>query len=141
MDTIRRGNAAEAAVLSALVSADLHVYVPFGEGSPCDLVVGRGDELFRVQVKSGRVRGGCVEFNTCSTDHGRGRLGYVGRADVFGVWVPELDRVLIVPVGEVAKYRGYLRLAPARNNQQRGVRYASDYAVEDWVRSRARAQA
>ena len=138
MDTIRRGNAAEAAVLSALVQAELHVYVPFGEGSPCDLIVERGEELARVQVKSGRVRKECVEFNTCSTDHGRGRLSSLGRADVFGVWVPEVDRVLIVPVGEVARYRGYLRLAPARNNQKRGVRYASDYAVEDWARSLAR---
>src|SRR5690242_15434173 len=98
MDTIRRGNAAEAAVLSALVREDLHVLLPFGEGSPCDLIVDTERDLVRVQVKCGRVRGDCIEFNTCSTDHGRGRLSYVGRADVFGVWAQELDRVYIAPV-------------------------------------------
>jgi PD-(D/E)XK endonuclease len=139
MDTIRRGNAAEAAVLNAFIRADLHVFIPFGEGSPYDLLVHREEGLLRVQVKCGRVRNDCIEFNTCSTDHGRGRMSYVGRADVFGVYVPELDRVFIVPVEEVARYRGYLRLAPARNNQQRRIKYASDYAIEDWARSLARA--
>jgi hypothetical protein len=141
MDTIRRGNAAEAAVLTAFVRADLHVYVPFGEGSPCDLLVERGDELFRVQVKCGRVRRGASSSTRAARTTGAGRLSYVGRADVFGVHVPALDQVFVVPVGDVARYRGYLRLAPTRNNQQRGVRYAADYAVEDWARSLARPRA
>jgi hypothetical protein len=141
MDTIRRGNAAEAAVLNAFIRADLHVFVPFGDGCPYDLVVECGTELVRVQVKCGRIRNECIEFNSSSTDHGRGQLSYEGRADVFGVHAHQLDRVYIVPVEGCARLRGYLRLVPTRNNQQRGVRYAGDYAVEDWARSLSRAAA
>src|SRR3954471_12051130 len=139
MKTIRRGNAAEAAVLNAFIRADLTMLVPFGEGAPYDLVVDSGLELIRVQVKCGRIRSECIEFNSAGTDHGRGRLSYRGRADVFGVHAPQLDRVFVVPVNDCPNFRGYLRLTPTRNNQQRGVRYAGDYAVEDWARSLTRA--
>jgi hypothetical protein len=141
MDTIRRGNAAEAAVLNALVRVGLLVLRPFGEGAPYDLAIDAGGELIKVQVKSGRIRNECIEFNSSSTDHGRGQLSYHGRADVFGVFAPQVDRVFVVPVEKCASYRGYLRLAPTRNNQQRGVRYAGDYTVEDWARSLGRAAA
>jgi hypothetical protein len=67
--TIRRGNVAEAAVLNALVRAGLHVYVPFGEGSPCDMLVERGGALFRVQVKCGRVRSGQRRGNRYASDY------------------------------------------------------------------------
>jgi hypothetical protein len=138
VSTIRRGNAAEAAVLNALIRADLMVLVPFGDGAAYDLVVDTVTALVKIQVKCGRVRNDCVEFNTCSTDHGRGRMSYVGRADVFGVHAPQLDRVFIVPVDGCARYRGHLRLTPTRNNQLRGVRFASDYAVESWAASLTR---
>jgi len=141
MDTIRRGNAAEAAVLNALIRAELFVFVPFGEGSPIDLLVYTGCDLIKVQVKCARVRDDCVVFNSCGTDHGRGRMNYEGRADVFGVYSPELDRVFIVPVKGCPNFQARLRLAPTRNNQQRGVRYAGDHAVEDWARSLGRAAA
>src|SRR4051794_6615714 len=122
METIRRGNAAEAAVLNAFVRADLDVYLPFGDGMPCDLVVGTELALIKVQVKSGRIRNECVEFNSASTDHGRGRQDYRGRADVFGVYAHQLDRVYVVPVDACPRLRGYLRCTPTRNNQRRGVR-------------------
>jgi hypothetical protein len=138
MDTIARGNAAEAAVLNAFIRAGLMVLMPFGDGAPYDLVVDTGADLVRVQVKCARIRDNCVVFNSCGTDHGRGRLSYEGRADVFGVYSPQLERVYIVPVDGCARLQARLRCTPPRNNQQRRVRYAGDYAVEDWARSLAR---
>jgi hypothetical protein len=126
-------------VLNELIKADLLVLVPFGEGAPYDLMVDTGVELIRVQVKCARIRhGDCIEFNSASTDHGRGRQDYHGRADVFGVYAHQINRVYVVPVEDCGRLRGYLRCTPTRNNQQRGVRYAGDYAIEDWVRSLAR---
>lgn len=134
MSTIVRGNAAEAAVLHALVVAGIHVMVPFGGGHPLDLLAVTPDgELFRLQVKSGRIREGCVEFNTCSTDHGHGRQHYRGRADHIAVYVHELARVFVVPVEECPSSKGYLRLDPTRNNQKRRVRLAENYALESWA--------
>ncbi len=86
MNTITRGNAAEAALLNALVSVDFGVYIPFGGGHPFDLIaVLPDDRLVRVQVKSGRLHNQSIEFNSASTDHGHGRQHYRDRADMFGV--------------------------------------------------------
>lgn len=135
VDTIHRGNAAEAAVLHHLVLADIHVLVPFGGGLPFDLgaVAPPDGRILRIQVKSGRVRGDCVAFNSCSTDHGLGRQNYRGRADLIAVYVRELDRVFMLPADECPNFVGLLRLRPARNNQRRGIRFAADHTLERWI--------
>jgi hypothetical protein len=133
MDTIAQGNAAEAAVLQALTEAGVHALLPFGQGLPFDLVaVCPGGQLLRVQVKSGRVREGCVEFKSSSTDHGRGQRHYRGRADLIAVYVSSLKRVFMVPVEDCPSFTGFLRLEPTRNNQKRRVRLAEDYSFETW---------
>ena len=142
MDTITRGNAAEAAVLHALVQAGIRVLIPFGGGLPFDLAaVLPDDSMVRVQVKSGRVREGCVLFNSASTDHGRGRLDYRGRADVVAVHVATLDRVFVVPVDDCPSFAGSLRLRPTRNNQRKRIRNAEDYVLDAWLERRSGGQA
>lgn len=134
MSTIAQGNAAEAAVLQALTSAGLHVLLPFGGGLGFDLgAVGPDGQVIRVQVKSGRVRRRCVEFNCTSTDHGRGQLHYRGRADVIAVYVHALNDVFIVPVAECPSSKGYLRLGATLNNQRRRIRLAADYSLATWL--------
>jgi hypothetical protein len=135
MDTILRGNAAEAAVLNALIQADIGVALPFGGGCPFDLIVVSPDDgtLLRWQVKSGRIRNGCVVFNTCSTDHGHGRQDYRGRADRIAIHVPRWPEIYVVPVDEFRSYTGILRLEATKNNQRKRVRFASDYTLEAWV--------
>jgi hypothetical protein len=135
MNTIMRGNAAEGSVLAALVHADIPVYMPFGDGSPFDLaaVMPADGSVVRIQVKSGRIKNGCVYFNARSTDHGHGRRRYDGRADVFAVHVRALHRLFVIPVDECRTYSGILRLEPCRNNQRVGVRFAHDYTFERWV--------
>lgn len=136
MNTIAQGNAAEAAVLHAMTLADIPVLIPFGGGLPFDLavIVGEDARIVRVQVKCGRVRGACVRFNTCSTDHGKGRLPYREKADVIAVHVRDLGKVFILPVEDCPSYAGSLRLDPALNNQRLGVRFAEDYTLEAWLR-------
>jgi hypothetical protein len=136
VNTIARGNAAEAAVLQAFAGAGVTVLIPFGSGLSFDLGAGMPDgAVLRVQVKCGRVRNRCVVFNSASTDHGHGRLDYRGRADVLAVYVAALSRVFVVPVDDCPVCTGLLRLDPPRNNQRRGVRFADDYAFDRWLES------
>jgi hypothetical protein len=136
MGTIQRGNAAEAAVLHKLISVDIPVLVPFGGGLAFDLgaVVPPDGDVLRIQVKSGRIRGACIAFNSCSTDHGRGRQSYENRADLIAVHVRESESVYMVPVSECPSRLGLLRLRPTRNNQRRRIRFAADYSLEEWIR-------
>jgi hypothetical protein len=133
MDTASIGNGTEAAVLNAFIARGYGVFLPFGEGHPYDLVVSVGPVAFlRVQCKTARRRGGCLQFNSRTTDHGRGRLKYDGLADLFGVHFPEDGSVYLVPVAEASTFVFNLRTQPTLNNQRRGVRFASDYAVDRW---------
>jgi hypothetical protein len=85
-----------------------------------------------VQCKTAWPRKGCVIFNARTTDHGRGRLAYVGLADVFGVYAPTERSVYLVPVEDIPNFIISLRVQPALNNQRQGVRFAADYAVDRW---------
>ncbi len=137
MDTLKVGDAAEAAILGSLLEGDLLVSVPFGRFGPYDLLVEGPRGFVRVQVKSGRLRGDCVEFNCVGTDHGNGVGSYAGRADVFAVHVRATGEQYVVPVEEARRGKMYLRLTPTANNQRRGVRFASDYRLADWVARQA----
>lgn len=122
-------------MLHKLIRAGIPVLVPFGGGLAFDLaaIVPPHGRLLRIQVKSGRVREGTVRFNAYSTDHGFGQRTYEGRADVIAVYVRELDEIFIVPIGDCPRSEGCLRLDATKNNQRRGVRFAADYAFEQWA--------
>lgn len=114
---------------SALVRAGLTVYLPaFGGHARVDLVYDDGGRLVRVQCKSGRVANGALTFRTCSNTANRPQT-YDGEIDEFGVYAPTLDRVYLVPAGDLPTRRAYLRLTAAKNGQQEGVRWASDYVL------------
>lgn len=133
MKTATKGNEAEAMILAALIERGYDVSVPFGGGQPYDLMVDLGGfSVLKVQCKTGWLDKNCVSFNTRSTDHGQGRRSYVGLAHIFAVYFPPMNSVYLVPLDAVGGFRGYLRLEPARNNQQRKVRFAADFEIDCW---------
>jgi hypothetical protein len=126
-------------VLSAFAQRGFHVLVPFGDGHPYDLVLHlAGAEFLRVQCKTAWPKGGCLVFNCRSTDHGRGPQSYAGLADIFGVFFPPRQSIYLVPIDGVANFEGRLRLDPTRNNQQRGVRMATEFEIDRWTTERLR---
>jgi hypothetical protein len=129
----RKGNAGEAAVLNALVQRGFDVFLPFGDGHPFDLVVLAANRFVRIQCKTAWAGDGCLLFNSHSTDHGRGIGSYAGIADVFGVYFPPLASVFLIPVTDVPKHEGRLRLKRALNHQRRRVRRAEDYLIDMWT--------
>lgn len=105
MSSAKRGNEAEAKVLSALVERGFEVAVPFGSGQPYDLLVDLGGRDFlRVQCKRAWSLQGCIVFNCRSTDHGRGPQSYAGLADIFGVYFPPNSIVYLVPLDSIAEF-------------------------------------
>jgi hypothetical protein len=130
----KRGNETEAVVLSEFVCRNYEVLIPFGEGQPYDLVVHlAGPEFLRVQCKTAWPNRGCLIFNCRSTDHGRGPQSYFGLADIFAVYFPSNRTVYLVPIDGVAAFEGRLRLEPTRNNQQRGIRFATEFEIDRWT--------
>jgi len=125
------GERSEGMILAALLRAGKVVLSPFGDNQRYDLVVDEDGTFIRIQCKTGRVKDGALEFVTCSSQahRGKGTQNYRGQADLFGVYSPDLDKVYLVPVGEVGTRQANLRLRPPRNGQVKNVRMAQDYEI------------
>ena len=129
------GDRTTLAVMIALHETRIPFLVPLGENTRYDLGIEWNGQLVRVQCKSGRLRGGAVEFATCSWygHHPNPKVVsrmYTGEIDFFAVYCRETSGVYLIPIAEVPT-RSYakLRVDPARNNQRRRIRYAADYEI------------
>jgi hypothetical protein len=126
-----------AVVLARLMEVFDTVLLPFGENQRYDLAVEANGSFMRVQCKTGRLRNGVIKFPACSVnyEHPIAQRGfyardYRGAADLFGIYCPENDNVYLVPVGDVGRKEGSLRVAPAKNNQAERIRWAADFEVK-----------
>ena len=129
--TINVGNISEAKALSLFMELGYRVSIPFGTGCSYDYVLDDGAKLLRVQVKTGRLRQGCVHFAAWSHNGARGsqrKKKYTMRADLFAVYCPDNNKVYLVPVEDVA-LEGRLRIETPRNGMVKGIRWAAPYEI------------
>ena len=118
-------------VLAALLRAGKVVLQPFGDNQRYDLVIDDGGTFIRVQCKTGRLKGGAIHFDTCSSQahRGKGKQDYRGQVEMFAVYFPDKDTVYMVPVEDVGRTSAMLRLEPPKNGQVKGVRLAASYLL------------
>lgn len=121
--------------MAALYEAGYGLDTPFGENTRCDLVIEKNGQLARVQVKTGRLRGGAVRFNVCSTygHHPHPKIlkrTYEGEVDFFAVHCRDNGGVYLIGMADIPMKRmATLRITPTRNNQAQRVRWACDYEI------------
>ena len=125
------GDTAVALVLSRLLRKGYAILIPFGDSQRYDLVVDKENKFYRIQCKNGRVRNGCIRFNSSSTEWYKGhrRKNYKGQIDFFGVYCPELDKTYLVPVDDVSVTQGVLRINRPKNNQSKYIRWCNQYEI------------
>jgi PD-(D/E)XK nuclease superfamily protein len=129
------GDRTTLAVMLALGGTGYAISVPFGENTRYDLVADDGEQLLRVQCKTGRLRHGGVVFRPSSSyaHHASPRVirrRYDGEIDYFGVYCVDNGGVYLVPIEHVTTtWMAILRVEPARNGQRKRVRLASDYQI------------
>lgn len=119
-------------MIAELVKRGDTVLTPFGVNHRYDLVLDCGGTSTRAQCKTGRLRNGAVRFRTQSVRCNSRRAyirGYAGEIDVFLVYCAETGGTYAVPVDEARQSEGALRVAPARNGQTRGIRWATEYEL------------
>ena len=132
LTTDQKGSIAEAEIAAEAVRSGLGVLKPLNDGLRYDLVFDLHPRLLRVQCKWS-VRRGDVVVVTCRTCR-RGPGGYIRSSysadeiDLIGAYCLELDACYLIPIARVVG-RPFmtLRLAPARNNQRKGVNWAKDF--------------
>ena len=74
-------------VATAYVEAGFAVSMPIGGGAPYDLIVDTGERLLKAQVKTGRLRNGCVIFpmQRFSGHSGKPQSYVQGEIDFFAI--------------------------------------------------------
>jgi len=132
MNTIEKGNFSVAKVIVKFLEKRYIVAQPVGEGYHYDLVVDIKGTLYRVQVKTGSFKNGCVcsdsriNCNRKSRNHkSRKRKNYTTEIDYFAIYCPKLDKVYLVPVDE----HGYLRVDAPKRNTCKNINWAKDYEI------------
>jgi hypothetical protein len=122
------GEKSEAQILALLLKHEFNVLIPFGDNQRYDFVIENSGAFIRVQCKTGRLNKGCIEFSTCSNNwYTKEKKSYYGEADIFAVYVPNLDKTHIANVNAAPKVTYMLRLDPDNCRQKRGVNRAEDY--------------
>jgi hypothetical protein len=133
------GAESEAIISTALIQAGYTVLIPNGYMHRYDLVIEDADGRFwRIQCKTAWLARDqkTLRFQGCSLLY-KGQKGrkettrqhYQGAVDFFAVYSPDTKQVYLLPILDVSDTENYLRLAPTRNNQEKGIKYAADYVL------------
>ena len=131
----QKGGIAETAIAWHATKLGIGVLRPTVEGLRYDLAFDWGGPVQRVQCKWAPLRGDIVHLpartNRFTPATGYVRGTYTDRdIDLLAGYCPELDRVYVVPIRDVAgRTMLSLRLKPTRNNQRSLVRWAAQYEL------------
>ena len=134
LSTNQKGAIAESRIAAEAIRLGMDVYRPVVEGGRYDLILGVGDRLLRTQCKWARRSRDVIVMNIRTSRHTP--RGYVTTTytaqeiDGIAAWCDETGECYFVPIRDVDG-QGYLhlRLAPARNNQELFVHWASQYRL------------
>ena len=130
----QKGGVAELAIAAQAAELGFVVARPMIEGARYDLIVDTGARLLRVQCKWASLAGDVVIIRMRTSRHtpqGYLRTDYFAdEIDGVAAYCGALNAVYWLPIDEVAGQAAVqLRLAPAKNNQQSGVRMAEQYPL------------
>lgn len=141
-----KGSIAEQAIVLAAMKLGVPVLRPVAGHGRTDLALELGFNLWRVQVKWGRLGPGrdvVIVSLRSSRYTPRGHLHRTYTADevdLFAVYCGEIDRCFLLPAVHFAgKAQIHLRLAPSRNGQRTCINLADDFTFAGAVAQLARA--
>jgi hypothetical protein len=132
-NTKKVGDISESAVITALIKCGYEVSIPFGENHRYDIIVDKDGVLSRIQIKSGRLRRGVVDYAACSSHSHRGgpnSRSYQGEVDYFGVYCKDTDSVYLIPSADAPATRGSLRIDRTKQGQSKKIRWAHPYVIQ-----------
>jgi len=134
--TDKTGDISEAAIVTRLLQSGYVVLTPHGKNHRYDLVIEDADGKFwKVQCKTGWMNEEqtVITFAPASsynhTAKQKGWRHYRGQIDYFAVYIEQIEKVYFISVDDVGTATAMLRLTPARNNQQKNIRWAHDYEL------------
>ena len=138
-DTNAIGDISESAIVTRFLQLGYVVLTPFGGNQRYDLMVEDNEGKFwRIQCKTARLEDNetVVTFNagnhSIAIAKKRDWRHYRGQCDYFAVYCEKLNKVYLISVNEVGTTSANLRLVPAKNNQEKNIKWAKDYELKDY---------
>lgn len=126
-----KGTVSEQFIIAHLMSFGFDVSVPVGDNLRYDLIVDDGEELHRLQSRTGRFRNGCVVACLVSSRLNSKtmykKFFTENDIDFFAIYYE--NNVYILPISNANNSEVSLRVDPAKNSQEHGVRWAKDYLL------------
>jgi hypothetical protein len=132
MNSKQRGDITVAKILAICLTKGWHVLLPFGDTLRYDLVLERQGIFERIQCKTGWLRDGVIRFAASSSSLHRKdgkRKSYRGQIELFGVYCPDNQKTYLIPVNDVGRTEGTLRVRASRNKQHAHIRWAEKYEI------------
>jgi len=132
-----RGQQSEAAIIFEFVRRGLTVLEPFGDNERYDVVVEESGSFHRIQIKTGRLENGRIQFETRSSGTLTRKVEkerYDGDVDAFAVYSPDLEQGFVVPITEAPETTMGLRVEESKKSSPK-INWAEDYRLRDWVAS------
>jgi hypothetical protein len=130
LTTNQKGAIAEAAIAFEAVKLGIGVYVPIGD-ERYDLIFDLRPRLLRVQCKWANRYDDVVVVRLYSARRARDGLRRTfysaDEIDAFAAYCADTGRCYFCDLHEACQNELRLRLEPTRNNQAKGIRWASDY--------------
>jgi PD-(D/E)XK endonuclease len=130
----QKGAIAEAEIAAAAARLGLVVLRPLCDGTRYDICIDVRSQMLRVQCKWCSRIGDVlmVHLTTCRhTPRGYLRTTYSDdEIDAVAAYSPDTDRSYLLPIADVADRSVIsLRVAPTRNQQEQGIRWAEHYEL------------
>lgn len=129
MNGYDRGNETEAYVIGFCLNRGNQIAIPVGVRR-FDLLIEIDGIFQKCQIKTGRMVGGSLVFNTCTIHPvtGKRRPYTKDQADFFIVRNPESGVLYKVPFSEVGPNEFRLRIDPPKKQARMvGIHWAKDY--------------
>ena len=135
LTTDQEGALAEAKIATAAIAGGIGVYRPLFEGGRYDLIFDLGRRLLRIQCKWAVLVDDYVIARLYSARRApegmRVRKYTAAEIDVVALYCAAIDQCFFRPARLFdGKRQVHLRLRSCRNNQRRGINWASEFALE-----------
>ena len=127
------GEMSEAVCMTELLKKNIPVSLPWGDNQPYDMIMDYNGKLYKLQCKTARtvIENETFLIPTCSIHsnmYNTYKSSYEGLIDFFISFYQ--NEIYLIPIEKATKSEFRMRLAPCKNNQTKGINFASDYKLE-----------
>ena len=131
-----KGDISEYKVITKLLEKDWIVSKTIGDNAHYDLIVNRGNNLERVQVKTAHIKGNIIKAGLKSNGYklkdGKAILFSEhyspAELELFALYCPDNDKVYIIPNMQLM-HDISLRIEHSSAGNGKPIRYAKDYEI------------